>query len=84
MGTLRYVRFAERVKQNETKNETEDRRKNKLEAADFKALWKVENRDCFLALYNAVECGSIMKQNLRANLTNMFKQQHDKVKYSNA
>lgn len=71
LGTLRYVRFAEPDK-------NDDRRKNQLEAADFKALWKVENRDCFLALYNAVECGSIMRQNIRANLTNLFKHNCDK------
>ena len=65
LGVLRYDRFAELDGEN-------DRRKNKLEAADFKALWKVENRDCALQLYNAVECGRIMRQNLSANLTNMF------------
>ena len=56
-----------------------ERRKNQLDAADFKAHWKVENRDCFLQLYNAVECGSIMRRNLGANLTTMFKKQQESL-----
>ncbi len=65
LDNVKFRRFAEFI-------ENADRRKIIFDAADFKALWKVENRDCIMTLINSAECGNILKKNLTAKLTVMF------------
>ncbi|CAG5099898.1 Oidioi.mRNA.OKI2018_I69.XSR.g16740.t1.cds [Oikopleura dioica] len=65
LDNVKFRRFAEFI-------ENADRRKMIFDAADFKALWKVENRDCIMTLINSAECGNILKKNLTAKLTVMF------------
>ena len=68
LDVFRYHRFAEVLENGESK------RKNELDAKIFRALWDATNRDIILSLYSAAECAQIMRNNLSANLTKLFRE----------
>ena len=69
LDVLKYHRFAEKIESGDSK------RKNVLQAEVFRSLWDEANRNIILSLYNAAECATVMRHNLSANLTKLFKKE---------